>query len=103
MGRPSILACYFTESNQARHVHLIGNAATIGEQFSSPDDFFWNLIQKHVGSLALTNSYAGDKNLFLKKRERNFVKRFIGRIDDVEITYPLLLVVVENYSKGLTF
>ena len=38
----------FAASNEIRHVHLIGNAATIGKQFNYPSDL--KLIQKHIGS-----------------------------------------------------
>jgi endoribonuclease Dicer len=90
----------FAASNQTRHVHLIGNAATIGEQFGYPSDL--NLIQKHIGSSRPYRfvRWRYEPLSFEEEKElREDIYR--GRIDDVEITYPLL--VVENCSPRANF
>ena len=90
----------FAESNQARHVHLIGNAATIGEQFSYPDDL--NLIQRHIGSSRPYKFVRWRCEPLSLEEEKEFREGIYGgRIDDVEITYPLL--VVESYSPRANF
>ena len=89
----------FAASNQARRVHLIGNAATIGKQFSYPGDL--NLIQKYIGS---SRPYKFVRwryePLSLEEEKELREETYRGRIDD-EITYPLL--VVESYYQRANF
>ena len=90
----------FAASNQIRHVHMIGNAATIGKQFNYPSDL--KLIQKHIGSsrpLKFVRWRYEPLSLEEEKELREDI--YDGRIDDVEITYPLL--VVEKYPPRANF
>jgi endoribonuclease Dicer len=90
----------FAASNQTHHIHLIGNAATIGKQFSYPSDL--KLIQKHIGSsrpLEFVRWRYETLSLDEEKELREDIYK--GGIDDVEITYPLL--VVENYPPRTNF
>ena len=91
----------FSASDQSRKVHhLIGNAATIGKQFSYPSDL--KLIQRHMSSsrpLKFVRWRYEPLSLEEEKELREGI--YNGRIDDVEITYPLL--VVENYPPRTNF
>jgi endoribonuclease Dicer len=91
----------FAASDQSRKVHhLIGNAATIGEQFSYPSDL--KLIQKHIySSRPLKFVRWRYEPLSLEEEKELREEIYNGRIDDVEITYPLL--VVENYPPRTNF
>ena len=87
-------------SNPIRHVHLFGNAATIGEQFSYPTDL--KLIQKHIGTSRLLKFVRWRyEPLSLEEEKELREEIYNGRVDDVEITYPLL--VVENYPPRTNF
>ena len=90
----------FAASNQIRHVHLIGNAATIGKQFSYPSDL--KIIQKYIGSSRPLKFVRWRyEPLSLEEEKELREETYNGRIDDVEITYPLL--VVENYPPRVNF
>ena len=90
----------FSASNQIHHVHLIGNAATIGKQFNYPNDL--ELIQKYPGS-SRPLKFVRWRYEPLSPEEEQELREDIykGRADDVEITYPLL--VVENYPPRTNF
>ena len=93
--RRSWLATY-----AASNVHLIGNAATIGQQFSYPSDL--KLIQKHMGfSRPLKFVQWRYEPLTIEEEKELREDVYKGRIDNVEITYPLL--VVENYPPRTNF
>ena len=90
----------FAESNQTRHhVHLIGNAATIGKQFSYPNDL--RFIQKHIGSSRPLKFVRWRYEPLSLEEETELREDTYKGLDDVEITYPLL--VVENYPPRANF
>ena len=90
----------FAASNPIRHVHLIGNAATIGKQFSYPIDL--KLIQKYIGSSRPLKFVRWRyEPLSLEEEKELREDTYKGRIDDFEISYPLL--VVENYPPRANF
>jgi endoribonuclease Dicer len=90
----------FAASNRIRHVHLIGDAATIGKQFSYPNDL--KLIQRHIGSSRPLKFVRWRyEPLSLEEEKELREETYKGRIDNVEITYPLL--VVENYPPRVNF
>ena len=98
--RRSWLATYAAASNSINHIHLIGNAATIGQQFSYPSDL--KLIQKHAGfSRPLKFIRWRYEPLTLDEEKELREDIYKGQIDNVEITYPLL--VVENYPPRTNF
>jgi endoribonuclease Dicer len=87
-------------SDQTRMVHLMGNAATIGKQFSYPSDL--TLIQKHMASSRPAKFVRWRyEPLSLEEEKELREDVYNGRIDHVEITYPLL--VVENYPPRSNF
>ena len=90
----------FAASNQIPHEHLVGNAATIGKEFNYPNDL--ELIQKHVGASRPVKFVRWRyEPLSLEEEKELREEVYKGRIDDVEITYPLL--VVENYPPRTNF
>ena len=98
--RRSWLATFAANDPIRKHVHLIGDAGTIGKQFGYPTDL--KLIQKHLGSsrpLKFVRWRYEPLSLEEEKELREDV--YSGRIDDLEITYPLL--VVENYPARTNF
>ena len=98
--RRSWLASFSASLDQARVVPLMGNAATIGKQFGFPSDL--TLIEKHIGSsrpLKFVRWRYEPLSFEEEKELREDIYK--GRIDDMEINYPLL--VVENYPPRSNF
>ena len=98
--RRSWLATFSASSDEARTVHLMGNAATIAKQFNYPSDL--TLIQKHMG-FSRPLKFVRWRYEPLSSEEEKELREdlYNGRIDDIEITYPLL--VVENYPPRSNF
>ena len=99
-ARRSWLVNLSASRDPTRTVHLIGNAETIGKQFDYPSDL--TLIQKHIGSsrpLKFVRWRYEPLSLEEEKELREEI--YNGRIEDVEITYPLL--VVEYYPPRSNF
>ena len=98
--RRSWLAIFPTSSDPTRPLHLMGNAATIGKQFHYPSDL--TLVQKHIGSSRPLKFVRWRyEPLSLEEEKELREDTYNGRIDDVEITYPLL--VLERYPPRTNF
>ena len=96
--RRSWLAEISASSERTRDWHLMGNAATIGKQFNYPNDL--TLIQKHIGS-SRPLKFVRWRYEPLSLEEEEELRERTYRIDELEITYPLL--VVENYPPRTNF
>ena len=89
----------FAASNQIRHVHLIGNAATIGKQFGYPSDL--RFIQKHIGSSRPLKFVRWRYEPLSLEEEKELREEIYKGLNDIKITYPLL--VVEHYPPRANF
>lgn len=97
--RRSWLANFSASSNQTRTIHLIGNAETIAKQFDYPSDL--TLIQKHMGSSRPLKFVRWRHEPLSSEEEKKLREETYRSIDDLGITYPLL--VAEHYPPRTNF
>lgn len=97
--RRSWLATFSASFDQSRIPHLMGNAETIGKQFDYPSDL--TLIQKHIGSSRPLKFVRWRYEPLSLEEEKELREDTYRSIDNVGITYPLL--VVEHYPPRTNF